>query len=128
MEILLLSCLLPIFSYFFAHRMPNKRWLSTYSFFWLGVVGLLFYDFMVNASPSNNDSDQSLGWFLLVGVLGWSCILAFTGIIGRAIVLYLRHQGKDVKMLTVNFLSFFALITFPTLIYLLILIIHVFPI
>lgn len=118
---------LPIFSYFLAHQMPSKKWLITYSLFWLTVLVFVIYDFMtvINLSNHNEDNDLSLGWVLISTALQFSLLLALVGIVGRAIVLYFRHKGKNIKMLTVNFLSFFALITLPTLVYLLILLIHV---
>ena len=124
MEILVVAYIFPIVSYFLAHRMPNKKSLTIYSYFWLTLAIFVVYDFIANTSSSNGDNDLSLGWLLITVALQLSCYAALIGIVGRAIVLYLKHQGTNIKMLTVNFLSFFTLITLPTLIYLLILLIY----
>ena len=119
MGLLVTALVLPIFFYFLAHKMPNKKYLTAYAFFWLTVIAFAIYDLIVATNSSNGNDDLSLGWVLIAGFLYFSCIVAIIGIIGRAIILHSRHRGKEIKISTVHIASFCSLFILPTVVQLL---------
>lgn len=113
--IIIIAYLLPIFFYLLAHEIPNRKWLTIYSFFWLTVTGFAIYDFMVATSSTNKDNDLSLGWFVIAGFIYPSCYTATIGIVSRATVLYLKYKGKNVNNSIVHLVGFGAICILPTL-------------
>ena len=103
--ILAIASVLPVFFYFLAHIMPNKKYLTAYAFFWLTVIAFAIYDLIVVTNLPNGNDDLSLGWVFIAGFLYLSCTVAILGIIGRATILYSRNRGKEIKVLGVHLAS-----------------------
>lgn len=108
---------LTIAFYLLAHRMPNKKWLSVYSVFWLTVLAFGIYDIVIATNTSNGKDDFSLAWVVVAGFLFSSCYVSIIGIIGRSVVLYLTYRGRqNIKMPIVHFVSFLSVMLLPSLI------------
>ena len=123
MGFLAIAWVLPVFFYYLAHIMPNKKYLTAYAFFWLTVITFAIYDLIVATNLPHENDDLSLGWVLIAGFLYFSCIVAIVGIIGRATILYSRSRGKEIKVLAVHLASFCSIFILPTVIQLLIVLI-----
>ena len=119
MALLAIALVLPVFFYFLAHIMPNKKYLTAYAFFWLTVIAFAIYDLIVVTNLPDGNDDLSLGWVFIAGFLYLSCTVAILGIIGRATILYSRNRGKEIKVLGVHLASFCSLFILPTLMQLL---------
>ena len=100
--------LLPIVFYFAAYLIPSRKWLVAYAFFWsINLFNFVYFDDPVSGVNTLYEIRSFAALLIFLPSFG----AATVGIIGKALVFYLRSRRREIDLKTIHIYGLLGILT-----------------